>query len=628
MPSKREAKTIDQDASVKTKRRFDARDWDFICESIISIYEVRKRKRDDRERQWKEVDRQVAMIPDVAFKMTTNSTGAMVPDPRMAWMAEMELPLQAQALEVLTADARRMEFANPWFRAHAELTDEYLEKVDFQSLIKGDEAEVPSQINQDNADKLVEGFLTHYFNQNDLVTRMDRVNAEAFKYGMGVARARMETKSVYIHEARGVVKETQKIPVLVPVSIRKLYLDEPLPSMHSAHVLGESHIAEDHIRYENLALAANKGSTDPDDPDGGWMPDAMKGIEPDGDGYVHVLEMEGDIVVPRKTTRSIVIPGGIATVVIGGKTKSGDVTRGVIRFRYRKYPFSSYLLFPYHYEDVTDPYPTSPLMKGRTVQIMAVGALNRLMDSAALKNRPPVAYDRSDTFFAQTGGPEIFPGALWGSNDPNSIKAHNEIGGDPSALASIFTIAVNLYSELTGVLPARLGAQTISHTTAFAKDAELQRGAVRTVDFVNQSGQGPLTRWLDMAYVMGRDALGSREQISFFIDAYGGFVEVNKAQLPERATFEWFGAGGPAEERQKKRDRIESANMAVQLDNVNIQTGGKRTLKLPALIEQVLREGGWTDTDAVIEGTAATAAPIDPGAAALAIQGLQGIEPQ
>ena len=56
-------------------------------------------------------------------------------------MAEMELPLQAQALEVLTADARRMKFPDTgsWFRAHGQMTDEYLDQNDFKSFVLGDQ---------------------------------------------------------------------------------------------------------------------------------------------------------------------------------------------------------------------------------------------------------------------------------------------------------------------------------------------------------------------------------------------------------------------------------------------------------------------------------------------------------
>lgn len=622
-----DAKQIDDEGEVKPKRRFDARDWDYIAEYVVGEYEKRKGLRRDRERCWDDIDRQIAMKPDTEYKYVMKQ-GTRVIDPGMAWMSEVELPLQAQALEVLTADARRMLFpdSGSWFRAHGEMTDDYLRAVDFQSLIKGDETDVPSRINQDNVDKLCEGFLLHLFGQTDFQTRADRINAEAFKYGMGVGRARMESKSVFIHEARGVRKEKQRIPVLVPCSIKNLYLDEPGSTMHSSQVLGEAHIARDYLKFENMKIAAAKGSTDPDDEDGGWMPANLNKIQPDDKGYVTILEMEGDIVLPRKTTRSMILPGCIVTVIIGGcETKGGNATRGVVRFRWRKHPFSSYVLFPYHYEGAEDAYPTSPLMKGRPVQMMATQAVNRLLDSAALKNAPPVSYDRTDQTFAVNGGPMIYPRALWGNSDPGSIKAHVELGGDTSTMAAALTLAMNMYAELTGVLPGRLGAQTVSHTTAFAKDAEISRGAVRTVDYVRQVGQGAYTRWLDMAYRMGRETIG-RGGISFFIEAYGGFVEITKDKLPENAVFEWFGSGGPAEEAQKSARRMQSLQTAVQIDMMGAQMGKPPRVNLDGAIDQTLREGGWTDVDAVVNQTppAPPQAALPPQQEQLALEDLMG----
>lgn len=623
---------IDSDQNVSApKRRFDARDWAYIAEYVQNEAESRKRNRSDIERQWAEIDRQVAMIPDVSHKKLPNGQD----DIRKMWMAEMELPLQAQALEVLTADARRMMFpdSGPWFKAHAEVTDAYLRKVDFQALIKGDENEVPSKIDQDNADKLVEGFLISNFAQYDLAGRMDRINAESFRYGMGIGRLRMETKNVYISEARGVMKVTQRVPVLVPVSVKQVLLDTPMPSMHSAQVLGEQIICEDWMALANLAIAAARGGTDPDDEDGGWMPQNLKGLEPDKNNNVRLLEMEGDIVVPRKTTRSFVLPGAIVTVAVGGTKSDGTVSRAVVRCRFRKYPFSSYLLFPYHYESANDAYPTSPLMKGRTVQIGAVQALNRALDAAAIKNSPPVGYDKSNMEFAQGGGPLIHPYALWGTIDP--VKVYTEIGGDPTALAAMMSTFINLYAELTGILPGRLGAQTVSHTTAFAKDAELQRGAVRTVDYVNQTGSAPLTNLLDRGYQMARDALKPGEKISFFIDAYGGYVELTREQLPERANFDWFGAGGPAETQQKRQQKLSSLALAVQMDQVGAAFGKQPTIDIASAQREVLRDGGWTDVDAITSAgkpaAGPAAAPGVPGAAgggvpatAAALQGIAG----
>lgn len=617
MPDQSDVREIAE--TVRSKRRFDARDWDYAAEYVINEWERRKAVRKDLERHWKEIDRQVEMEPDRTHKMIPDGKGGMVIDNGKMWMSEIEPPLQAQALEVLVADARRMMFpdSGPWFQAHAEATDDYLSRVNFQSLVLGDENEVPSEINQDNADKLVEGFVTHLFRQTDIFSRFDRINAEAFKYGMGVGRARMETKNVYLFEARGVRGEKQRLPVLVPSSIKNHYLDDPMPSMHSSQVLGPAHIAEDWLKLENLRMAAAVGSSDPNDSNGGWMGKNVAKLEPNDDGYVHILEMEGDLVFPRKTVRSLVIPGAIITVAIGGKAKSGDVTRAVIRFRFRKSPFSSYLLFPYHHESACEAYSTSPLMKGRPVQIAVAQALNRLMDSAALRNAPPTSYDRSDTYFSQNGGPIVHPFAQWGTID--GVNVHTDIGGDPSALGNVLAMLVNLYSELTGILPARLGAQTVSHTTAFAKDAELSRGAVRTVDYVRQVGHGAVTQWLDMAYQMGRDAMGGGK-MSFYIEPYGGFVNVRRDDLPENSMFEWHGSGGPAEEQQAKAERLQAMNMALQMDVLNQQLRGEQPkLDMDAVIQQILRQGGWTDVDVLLTASGAVAPDSSgPGVPALA----------
>lgn len=606
-----------QDGSVKAHRRFDDRDWKYLADFLVQEWERRKNdeRRKERERQWKEIDRQIAMKPDIEYKKLPNGEV----DSKKAWMAEMELPLQAQALEVLTADSRRMMFPDngPWFRGHVEMTDDFLEKVNFEGLVLGDKMAVPSEINQDNADKLAEGFLLHMFRQYDHATRFDMINAETFKYGMGIGRPRLERKNVYIHEASGSRVKKQRIPVIVPASIKNVYLDDAKPSMHTSQVLGPAHISHEWARYENLAIAASKGSNDPNNEDGGWMADKLGKVVPDKNGYVQVLEMEGDIIVPRKTVRSIVIPGAILTVVLGSADAGGAATKAVIRFRFRKYPWSSYLLFPYHYEGADDPYPTSPLMKGRPIQIAASDAMNRLMDAAALKNGPPVGYDRNTMAFSQAGGPEIYPNAQWETVDP--VKVYAEIGGDPTALAAVMAQHINLYAELTGVLPARLGAQTVSHTTAYSKQAELQRGATRTVDYVNQCGNGPITRWLGMAYTMGRDAVGKNEDIQFYIDAYGGFVSLSKDQLPEDVSWEWFGSGGPQENQAKMANRLQALQLGLKMDQLNMQVGGHPVINVAAAIRETLREGGWQDLEAITNAIApATGAPGGPtGAPAL-----------
>ena len=89
-----------------TKPRFDQRDWDYISEMICEEKTDRTKRRSDLEKQWQEVDRQIAMEPDLKHKTLANGQA----DVNKRWMAEMELPLQAQALEVLNADVSREMF--------------------------------------------------------------------------------------------------------------------------------------------------------------------------------------------------------------------------------------------------------------------------------------------------------------------------------------------------------------------------------------------------------------------------------------------------------------------------------------------------------------------------------------
>src|SRR5215475_2802034 len=187
-------KEVDRhNAEVKKHKRFDDRDWKHLAEYVVEEWGRGKRNREELERQWREIDRQVAMRPDVEFKRLPDGTL----DLKKKWMAETELPLQAQALEVLTADSRRMLFADPWFRAHAMVDDKWFERA--QGIKPyGVKDNAGFHVNQENADELVRSYLLHLFSQYDHVSRFDTINAEAFKYRIGVGRARLERKSVWI----------------------------------------------------------------------------------------------------------------------------------------------------------------------------------------------------------------------------------------------------------------------------------------------------------------------------------------------------------------------------------------------------------------------------------------------
>ena len=580
-----------------------SKDIKLTGEYIIDEYERRKKKRHDQEQAWKEIDRQVAMIPDTSHKLDANGN----PDPKKRWMPETELPLQAECLEVLTADARRMLFpdSGSWLEGHACLTDAYIALMEGESIIAGDENEVPSLITQDNVDKICQGVQSHWSRQYDLYGNMDIINAESFSYGMGLGRGRIVTKKVFLDTAKGIVTENQKIPVLFPTSIKNNYLDDRSFSiMGEGHILGPCHISARKQLLEDARLAT-RGNNDPYDMNGGWIANSLKGMKGDKNGEIEIIEMEGDIVVP-KSQGAIVSPGTIISVAKGE-------TQKVIRIRFTKLPFTSYIQFPYHVEGLSSAYPTSPLMKGWPIQKAAVDALNRLMMAAALNTQPPIRYDKDDQDFALSGGPNVFPGVLWRTLSPvEAIQI-----GNPSEMQAIYLALLSQYSDVTGINAPRLGAQTVSHTTAYSKQVELNRGTVRTVDYVRNTLQGPLEQWLNMAWQLGRSTWNKTQKV--YIEPYNGFVELDKKHLPEDVTWKALGSGGPDETKVKSDRKVQAAISALQIEQFNLQQG-RPNLDPAKIQEAILREAGWTDTDVLKVSSQPT--NIQPAAAPAAVQAL------
>ena len=598
--------------------RFTKSDKDVMADKICSDHADRKRKRRDLEKQWAEIDRQLAMDPP--RKVMKDRQGSS--EEASSWMSETELPNQSETLEISTADARRLMTPKgvDWFGAHAALTDEYLERVDIQSLVAGDENDVPSKITQDNADKMVQGLISHWHNQYDFKGNLDLINGEAFKYSIGVGRLRYVKKRVFLHKSMGVNYSEQKMPILVPRSIKKTYLDDTCHNLNNEGlIVAPGQIFEHSIKVKDIMMSAQKGSSDVGDMQGGWIKGAFNGW--DVDSEVKILEWEGDMVVGRKTAGALYLANSIISVAVGfknGKSQS-QTDRTIFRIRKSDVPYSSYLLFPYHQEHIDSPYATSPLMKGRPIQMAQTETLNRLMELGALQSQPPVSQDEdSDESTA------IYPGCRLGE----SAKIHDI--GDPGAMLNIYQFLDNQYSDVTGRTAARLGQQTVSHTTAFAKDAELARGQIRVTDYADSSLEGPLERFLAMEYEMGRANMGSE---MFYIRPYGGFVRAKKEFLPEYVQFEAYGAGQPADENAKFQKRMAALNQAIQMDQLAISIGLPPTVDIQGAIMQTLGEGGWTDIDAITRSedvvSGAQGAPgmggnpeVNPGLQSTALQTL------
>lgn len=595
MPEAEIVSTEKDEPTVEKKKlpRFDVRDLEVIAQTVCEDLDSR-RSTDERvalEKTWKIIDRQVREEPDPFYKFDEQGN----PIARRAWMPEMELSNQAYTLEMLTADTRRLMQPvgrGPGFEASVVVTDEWLQKVEGPSGIKiaGDENEIPSNQSQATANQMVTQWLHMIHRQNDFWQTLDYINAETLKYGVGVPRIRPATKQVYRSTARGMKRLDVSLPVLVKRSIKNTYPDDkPEKWKNEGLMVGPSTIFVEQYKEVDLIKAAKAGSQDPDKINGGWMPKQLSGLDSDN-GMFEVIEYEGDLIVPRSTTKSLFLPGMIVTVA------RGDGDPRVVRIRFNKYPFSTYSYILYNPESISTVYSSSPLMKGAPLQQGGSFFYNMLVSAGLLNVLPPVKYDPDDQRFAATGGPMIMPEALW---DSLSAVEPQRIG-DPNAMREALMIMFQLYEYVTGMSAPRMGAQTVSHTTAFAKQAELARGEIRTVDFARSALTGPITSLLSKEYEIGRDIMSSSRVD--YVEMDGAYVEVKKEHLPEPEMVEFyaFGAGQPAEEQAREQRRIQSLQLTMQMEAVKQQarqSGIQPEIDITEMQRSVLREGGWTDVD-------------------------------
>ncbi len=615
--------------SVENNKKLPQTALDDIADYIYSELKMRKKKRKWLNDQMKDIDRQLRMEPDVLYKKLPDGS----PDKKNAWMPEMELPNQSQTLEVLCADARRMMFpdSGEFFKAIAYAPDAFLENFkENTNFIVGSEIDLPSVITNENVNNYVEGWVSYVLKQFDHQRAWDSINSESFKYSMGVGRIRMVSKSIFTHDNYNTYNRSFKLPVLVPLPLKNVYLDDrTFDYMSSGAIVGPSVIFEQSRKLSDIQMEAKRQKTDDDFMSGGWITSALEGLEPDKNGMVGLIEYEGDIVVPKSGDMddSMFIPNAIFTVICG--KNDGKATNKLLRVQYNKLPSSSYIFAPYQSEHIDCAYGTSPLIKGNVVQKAASETLNRSMQTIMLAAQPPVKYSRDDLYFKAKGGPNIYPGAQWATEgDVETIRI-----GDPASMMAAYSAFLNQYSDVTGVNPPRLGAQTVSHTTAYAKDQEIERGTVRTVDYV-RGLKNPMEKWLSMCYSLSRDALGQDVEQAY-MQQYNAYVNVRADLLPEKVCFEAVGSGKPLDNAAKLNQQIQAIMSVIQLNTLAVQSGLAQPLNYDAIQRHLLSKAGITDVDAIttipqgnaqgqpLLGTGQGDRAFNPAAQTIALQGLQ-----
>ena len=580
----------------ETNPEFSDADWKAVAQFVSDETEKRKRSKDRREKEavWKEVDRQIAMIP---LKRKVES------GKRADWLPEFELPLQFNTLEVNQADARRLKFprGSEWFSVSAELSDEYAKRFKDRRFPKGDfdiieqaarqfggqiprealeglkgqpltgDIPMPTQLDQDTANALVKVTLDHFHRLYDFRAAIDLFDAECLKYGTGLVRVR---EVATIKNALKLNEADIRGPAVIPCSIKNTYLDDsPIATFQEGISIAPWQVRSTHQLLDDLLVATVKGG-----PERGWMPARlakMKSAKTGGKlkGYIEVLEAEGDLVVSTSGS-SLILQDVLVTVAVGAGGPE------VIRFRADQQ--ASYVTNHYMRPDIESPYGVSPLMKGQPLQEAATEALNAAMAVAALQARPPVAYDRNDPEMLAQGGPNIHPGAQWPTDAPNAIEVHKI--GDLNALIAVYLALIKQYEDTTQVNDPRRGSSGKSHTTAFQADLEATRGLGRIDDYVMGQEAGPMTKILNMEFAIAKRTM--KKPQSIFVGAGGieGWVKLAAGDLADNAVFMVHGSAGVLSDRQRAESFASASNFAIQVATVAAQLGKPVDLNFEAMI--------------------------------------------
>ena len=593
--------------------KFSPEQWSAVADFVRSEKERRAvhPHRVQLDRDWKEIDRQLAM--EARARNLVSGTKA-------DWLPNQELPLQATALEVILADAGRMKFprGRDWYEAHSEVTKDYetrFRKSAFKAYESGQSSSEPIRLDQETADILVKATLDHYHDMYPFRDHWALLDAEAIKYGTYVGYVREAMIPKFDINATQVYSKGLKAPVMVPHSIKDVFLDDtPMSVMHEGVVTSGAIIRRHYKQIDDLKRSVQSGTKN------GWMASAIKDLEPLGNEtdkrrHLEMLEYEGDILVPQSGD-PIFIPS-VRLLVAVGKNAARVV-------RYQDDVKGSYFVGHYMRERRDSPYGVSPLMKGRPIQEAASEVFNRLGACAILNAEPPVFYDRYDGQLAANGGPSIAPGSSTGCEEPGKVKV--EQIGDAAGLLNVYIALLKQYEDLTGVNAPRIGAQGKSHTTAYAIDTEQARGQLRTESYVGSQIGGPLKLVLEKEYAICKEIMKAPQPVLINDQGIEGWRSVSADQLPDKVAFTVHGALGPLNEREK----MQAFDLATQRTLALIAAGTQLGLKTPqidleGIIRHIYEQAGINDASRFISapgGTESLPGPSQIGAQVQAIAPL------
>ena len=502
------------------KRKIRKTDWEKVQAFIKKELQYRKDNpfRKAHETIWKEVDRQISMEPMKKYY----PNGKEIPP---SWNSAFELGELSKASEVITADTMRLIFpsSRSWMEPHVKPPV----KLDPQSG-----KTLPVDPNkQKKVDGLMKALMTQQHIDFGLKERIELSIKEALHHGSFVATVEDEELNK-IYDGQGVV--SMNAAVWKPHSMWNCYPDmSPSVVPGSIFYPGSMLIVSYMPRYKVLALTGD-GYMNLSDEKLPKTKNTNKDVQTDD---VELVTYYGDLTIEREDG-DIFLPNS--------KCMTGNGT--VIYYLANPLPFPEVIYQGYERQDVRDPYFTSPIVKNSPMQKLATLLANEFIDGVRLHTSPPGVYDGNDAYLVQTGGPQIWPGAMTPSKGSNKVTFMTV--GDPKATLEGLQLALLKLEEGTSVNAIRSGGRESDRKTATEVNRTSQGAEVRTVDFVDKLERGGLRPFLYMQHELN---LKKMKSYNFYCPEKGlpDFIEIKKDQLPKIVHFEVVGSKGILGEQER-----------------------------------------------------------------------------
>ena len=527
---------VDYNESQVKRRRITEKDYaraeQYITDELAKRENMKARK--SHEKQWKEMDRQIAMEPPTAIKRSGN--------PDEDWHNAIQLGAIADALEIISADIMRLAFPvdRNWFQPHVELSAEIDPETGEPSI---------DPFKQRVADGVLRSLMGQQHSDFGFKDRVKAAVKEALSHGGFCAEMRME--SLRKIQGGGRV-QTLRAPMPFIHSMWNVFPD-PSPSImgtelfYRGRMIIRYYMPRDAFMRNPMFIRKEKVPKQQAKP----KDDAVKDVEMVCYyGDLTFDRRDGDMYLPNM---KVILANGI-----------------LVYQKQNELPYSPVIYTGYERDSLLDPYYTSPLIKRAPTNKLATEFMNRFADAAELKADPALFYDAYDTTMVMNGGPKIYPGAKEAVKGGAANVKPLDIG-DPSFMFEAYQDLRREINVGTSVDSNRSGVSPGTEQTATEITRNEQQAEVRTVDFLAVMDRQFLKPSLNMQHDYN---LRELDNYPFYNNEQNtpDFLRVSRDELPKNVIFNVVGSKEVLGEQQRFNKFVASIQFASSIPQLNQTT--------------------------------------------------------